>query len=298
MPKYISDEVNEEVLRQAVEARRLGQKLSVNDLYEHLRKKFGKGTVGRTTVWKLLKKALKNIKQDVLPDPHWDPSPLVWAPEAYPFLLAMDRYCLQGVERSGNDVMPTTESSQLTDREAKWGATLFATLKDAPIPVAYYIVRTFTERQTVAQVYEQSIRIADLVGYLEYKPWESPQAAGTYEVACELGRTPKLGAIELVSSQEPSEIPDIEVLGETVEIKAFQLSELVEDLDAMLATPERQNWHDLQNIVERAEMIKQVAIEKIYAINWESRPSREDSEPIHGEEATKNEGTSDQAGKE
>lgn len=252
MPRLISESVRQIVFRRVAEAHRKGEKLSVDKLYEDLRKTFGgRAHVGRTTVWKLRKKALDTVKRDVPPDPPWDPSPLVWSPEAYPFLLALNRYCVLGVRRVSNDVIPTTVSSQLTTREAKWGAKLYSALRDAPIELAYYVVSMFADRQEVAETYEQPVVLADIIGFLEYKPWDSSIANETYELACKLGRIPKMESRELISGLEKSK-----------NLEEF-LSLTTASLNALLADPERQSLHVLQNIVEQAGLVQQAAIDKI-----------------------------------
>ena len=271
MPKHIPETVKKEVYRLVAESQQKGLKLPSVD---RLARMTGLNSTGRTTLWKFRKEALDNIKQTVPLDPPWNPSPMEWEPEAYSFLLALNRHCVLGVERTFNNVMPILESSRLTAREAKWGARLYSALKDAPFGLAYHVVNMFASRETAEKVYDYPTDFEDLVGFLEYKPWESPEANENYELACQLGRVPRMGITLTSTSEETGEIDSGVVrIKQTGEITP-DLHRSLADIDAMLSAPDRKNWQDLQIILERARLITRVAEERIYAF-WESRKGEE-----------------------
>ena len=169
MPKKIPDEIRQEIFRLVADAFRSNRKLSVDDLYEKLLpKEFGRPLpVGRTKVWDIRKEALEAIKLPPPPsDPMWISSPDLWSPEAYPFLLALNRYCLSGGADGPPSNINIPESRQLFAREAIWGSKLYSALKDAPIGLSYQLVSMFAGRETVKEVYEQPIIIDDLVAFL------------------------------------------------------------------------------------------------------------------------------------
>ena len=290
MPKRIPKQVEQTVFRIVAEAFRTQRKLSVDRLYEELRHDLGEPLpVGRTTIWKIQKNALTQIKPDLLPpDTSWNPSPVEWSPEAYPFLLALNRFCVTGVDRSRNSLIGGPESNQLTVREAGWGAKLYSALKDAPIDLAYHVVSMFVSRETVKEVYEQPIILDDLVGYLGFKPWESIQANETYELACRLGRVSRVRRIRKIDTMPAGEQSERstgwdrdEQIGE---IRASAIDGSAAYIKALLSTPEKRRWDELQKVVERAEMLKQAAMERIDAI-WESKSGQAPSRPMNAKEA-------------
>lgn len=262
MPKHTSEVVRQSVFQHVADAHVRDEKLSVDALLGYLFEEFGDPMpVGRTKIWQLRKEALEQLNNVVRPDPLWNPSPEEWSPEAYPFLLALNRVCVLGVDRSQNSLLGVPESSQLTAREATWGAKLYSVLKDAPVEIAYGVVTSFASRETVKEAYNQPIFLDDLIGFLEYKPWESPGATETYELACRLGRVPRIGNLEAPTTQVSKEvvIPNSTTLGDAVAWVESQLS-----------VQENQTRQVLLALVERTEMVKQVAIQKINAL-WESR---------------------------
>ena len=275
MPKQAVELVRQFVLRRVAEARLYNRKLSVDQLYDELVKEFGSSMpVGRTTVWKLRKEALDAIKNESQSPLWWDSSPQEWSPEAYPFLLALNRYCVLGIDRGRNTIGGDFESSQLTFKEAKWGATLYSTLGDAPINLAYSIVALFASRETVQEMYDHPIGLDDLVGFLEYRPWESPDANETYELACQFGRIPRiLGAAQVESLEArrgeiaSDRIESVEITpSRSIESDAETIDGIFAVMENLVAPENRPTRQKLINIVERARILIQVADERIKEI--------------------------------
>ena len=274
MPKQAFELVRQFVLRRVAEARLYNRKLSVDQLYDELVKEFGSSMpVGRTTVWKLRKEALDAIKNESQSPLWWDSSPQEWSPEAYPFLLALNRYCVLGIDRGRNTIGGDFESSQLTFKEAKWGATLYSTLGDAPINLAYSIVALFASRETVQEMYDHPIGLDDLVGFLEYRPWESPDANETYELACQFGRIPRiLGTAQLESLEArrggiASDRISVEITPSgSLESDAEKIDGIFAVMEKLVAPENRPTRRKLINIVERARILIQVADERIKEI--------------------------------
>ena len=223
--------------------------------------------VKRTTVWKLRKEALDAIKNESQSDVWWDPSPAEWSAEAYPFLLALNRFCVSGIDRGRNTIGGDLESSHLTFKEAKWGARSYMVLGDAPIDLAYQVFVLFAGRESVQEVDERPIALDDLVGFLEYKPWESPDAHETYELACELGRVPRIRDVGSTAVQEKSARITAELTpSATFEHGAVLLECLLAIQEQIMSDQDGQTWRKLRNIVERADILRQVANEKITEI--------------------------------
>lgn len=272
MPKILEPSVKQEVENLVARARREGKRLTVDYVHSIIKNsKRNKRGAGRTTVYKLKKQAESGILQDVLPDPPWDPSPKEWPPEAYGFLLSLNRHCVRGVDNSSNDAMPETESRQLTKREAQWGARVYSVCPKELIEIGYLVVSTLAEREIVAEMYGKPMVIDDVIGYLEYRPWESEDAAQTYRLACKLGRIPEIGRIAELS--EPLlGVPGLKEIEETVEITPSAIvdsEEWLQMLNKRLEPGQRKTWDQLMNMVEQADLIRQYVSEQLDVI-WRS----------------------------
>lgn len=199
MPKQTANEIRDDIRRRVVRAHGSSEKLSVDGLYASLRRKYGKGSIGRTTTYKWMREAQAHIKWSEAPEPFWDPSPLIWPSEVYPFLLALDRCCVEGV-LVGNDVMDELVSRRLLAREAKWASHLHGTLGTATIAEARSLISELAVRESVAETYDEPPVLTDIVGYLQYRPWESREDADAYRLACEQG-LPTLGITPVVRAR-------------------------------------------------------------------------------------------------
>ena len=230
MPKQIPEAVRQVIFRLVAEAFRNDRKLSLDDLYgKLLPNEFGLPLpVGRTKVWSLQKEALGEIKvPNALPDPSWSSSPAEWNPQAYPFLLALNRICLLGQAEGPPSNINVPERRELSAREADWGAKLYVALGGAPIGLSYRLISMFVNRDIVKEIYEYPIVIDDLVAYLAYKPWESSEASETYNLACRLGKIPSLGNMPLVAIDDEFEEPTWTTgVKSTAEITASKQSKL------------------------------------------------------------------------
>ena len=190
MLKQIPNEIRDDIRQRVVRAHASGEKLSVDGLYASLLGKYGKGSIGRTTSYKWMREAQEHTKGSETPEPFWDPSPLSWPSDVYPFLLALDRCCVEVVPLS-NDVMDEWPSRRLLAREANWASHLLGTLGTATIADARSLISELAVRESVAEKYDEAPELTDIVGYLQYRPWESRENAQAYQFACEQGLVPR-----------------------------------------------------------------------------------------------------------
>lgn len=282
MPKRIDRTVKERVRERVAETRSDPKPLSVDKLLSELHRQFGPEAISRTGVYNEMKRARQAIKRHVPPGRPWDPSPLEWPPDAYLFLLALNRHCTSGV-LGDNDAVPDMESRQLTAQEARWGGRLHRVLESAPNDVAYELVSTFAYREFMAETYDHPMELSDLVGYLEYRPWESRDAEETYALACRLGRVPKVGNVDFSLDDLPAESDQMVKIDVAIDVEPSEsLSYIERESLERLGKPEQLTVRQLQLVHERARMVQAAATERLQVL-WDSGFEETDTQDEIGE---------------
>ncbi len=86
------------------------------------------------------------------------------------------------------------------------------------------------------EMFEQPIIIEYLVGFIEYRPWESSAPNETYELACQLGRVPRIGNVELIR-EDIDNPPRIIRIEKSVEISpSGTLNDSLTNIESQLST--------------------------------------------------------------
>lgn len=178
MPKRIPEPVTRRVEEIFTEAIRTGQKQSVDTIYDQIGEEYGFGVIGRTSVAKIVRHTKQIINVNVPPESPWNHSPTENAPEAYPFLLALNKLSL------------SLRGVFITEREAKWGRRLYAVFRDEPVEIAALVVGNLAIREGTSEMIGKEMQIDDIVGFLEYQPWKSNEAKDEYARACSLELIP------------------------------------------------------------------------------------------------------------
>ena len=260
----VSEELKTEVKRRVSDADGAGTKFTIRGMLADLRREHrDQELISEGTLHKLVKEAREQAGETVFTvamDPPWNAFPKDWPGEAYGLLIALERQSFAARGRT------------LTQREAGWGVALRSLLHDVPLEISEGVVHEISRREWLAEDSPAFLRGAfewkDLIGFLQYRPWESDASQATWAMARMAGvveplEGPAAGLESRRATDVDGEIESMraEVLAIAERLRSpvdrevyYALAPLVEVRDEAADGPE-----DRSSVLERLRLVYQSA---------------------------------------